>query len=372
MKSYKDAKVAIIHDQLTQYGGAERTLEALLDIFPEADIFTGFCDPVNISQRILDRKIVSGPKLLKYLGFIMPFVFEWFDLRKYDIVISEGTAWPKGVITSPGQLHINYTYTPPRFLYGYNTEGQKREIWYLKPFLKVIDHFLRIWDYSAAQRPDYMLSISQEVAKRVKKFYGRDSQVIYPPVELASESSSQNDGLEPPDKYYLCISRLAAYKNVDLLIRAFNKTGFKLKIAGTGKEERRLRSMAGEKVEMLGFVNNEQKGRLLAGCKGFVFPADYEDFGIVVVEALSYGKPVLCHRSGGPLEIISEGETGMLFDGLDTDKLAQKITEFDKNIDDGKYNTEKAIVSSRKFGVERFKKEFENFVKQKWEEMRNG
>jgi len=111
----------------------------------------------------------------------------------------------------------------------------------------VIDHFLRIWDYSAAQRPDYMLSISQEVAKRVKKFYGRDSQVIYPPVELASESSSQNDGLEPPDKYYLCISRLAAYKNVDLLIRAFNKTGFKLKIAGTGKEERRLRSMAGEK-----------------------------------------------------------------------------------------------------------------------------
>ncbi|MFA5776027.1 MAG: glycosyltransferase [Patescibacteria group bacterium] len=376
MKNFSDLKVAIIHDQLTQYGGAERTLEQLLNIFPNADIFTGYCKPQNISQKILNQQIFLGldkepvwvQKLFNYLSFLMPFVFESFDLRRYNIIISEGTAWPKGVITNPQQLHISYIYTPPRFLYGYATEGQKRDVWYYKPFLKVIDHFLRLWDFSAAQRPDFILSISQEVAKRVKKYYRRDSAIIYPPVDINTQAPQEKTS----ESCYLCISRLAAYKNIDLLIQAFNKTHLKLKIAGTGKEEAELKTIAGENIEMLGFVNETEKARLLAKCKGFIFPTDYEDFGIVLVEALAHGKPVLSHRSGGPLETIEEGVTGMFFDELNAETLSQKIMKFDKNIDEGKYNEQKARESAKKFSAGRFKNEFGEFVKQRWEEKQDA
>ena len=362
VKSFSDLKVAIIHDQLTQYGGAERTLEQLLDIFPEADIFTGYSKPINISEKILKQKIISGlggkpiwvQKVFNYMSFLMPFVFEAFDLRNYDVIISEGTAWPKGVLTTPEQLHISYVYTPPRFLYGYATEGQKRDNWLYKPFLVIIDHLLRLWDFSAAQRPDYILSISQEVAKRVKKFYRRESTIIYPPVDVnevassppyprASQADPYGSRQQPQDskmaseEYYLCISRLAAYKNVDLLINAFNKTHLKLIIAGTGKEEAKLKSLAKANITMLGFVTDAQKNELLENCKGFIFPTNLEDFGITVVEALAHGKPVLSHKSGGPLEIIDESVTGMFFNELDADNLAEQIVEFDKNIDAGLY-----------------------------------
>ncbi|MBU0649718.1 glycosyltransferase [Patescibacteria group bacterium] len=372
MKNLHDIKIAIVHDQLTQYGGAEKTLEALLAIFPQADIYTGVFKPINISQNLLKRQIISG-KLPDWLGFLLPLVFEGFDLRKYDLIISEGTAWPKGVLTNPTQLHISYIYTPPRFLYGYATEGQRRDKWYYKPFLKIVDHFLLMWDYSAAQRPDFILSISQETAKRVKKFYKRDSQVIYPPVDvqnelrLSTEASADNN-----QAFYLCISRLAAYKNIDLLIQAVNQTTFKLKIAGTGKEEDRLKELAGNNVELLGFVTDAEKSRLLATCRGLIFPTDQEDFGIVPVEALAYGKPVLCHRSGGPLETVVEGETGLFFDDLAPAKLAEKLSEFDKNITAGVYKKEKAIETAKKFSVERFKQEFFDFTKQKWEEKQHA
>lgn len=387
MKNFADLKIAIVRDQLTQYGGAERTLEAILDIFPQANIFVGINKPINLPDKILKRRVVSS-WVPSWLGFLMPFVYESFDLRQYDIVISEGTAWPKGVITNPHQLHISYIYTPPRFLYGYATEGQKRDRWYFKPFLKIIDHFLLMWDYYAAQRPDYILTISQEAARRVQKFYQRESNIIYPPVELNQFSASppQSRASQVPacghrlrtenaGSYYLCVSRLAAYKNIDLLIQAFNLTDLKLKIAGTGKEENRLRELAQAKtkdIELLGFVDDTNKQELLANCKGFIFPTDHEDFGIVPVEALSYGKPVLCHRSGGPLEIVQEGVTGMFFDELSPESLAQKIREFDKNIDADIYDSKKAIESIKKFSEDRFKQEFGNFIKQKWEDKQNA
>lgn len=384
MKNFTDLRIAIVRDQLTQYGGAEVTLEAILDIFPQADIFVGTNKPINLPEKILKQKIVSS-QMPSWLSFLMPFVYENFDLRQYNIVISEGTAWPKGVITQPGQLHVSYIYTPPRFLYGYATEGQKRDKWYFKPFLKVIDRFLLMWDYCAAQRPDFILTISEEVANRVQKFYGRQSTVIYPPIELNQFSASppQSRASQVPacgsrlrtentGSYYLCISRLAAYKNIDLLIRAFSLTKLNLKIAGTGKEEQRLHRLAGKNVELCGFVSNDQKKDLLANCKGFIFPTDREDFGIVPVEALSYGKPVLCHRSGGPLEIVQEGVTGMFFDELSPKALAEKIKEFDKNVDANVYDSQKAMKSVQKFSAERFKQAFSDFIRQKWEDMHHA
>jgi glycosyltransferase involved in cell wall biosynthesis len=372
----QDPQVAIVHDQLTQYGGAEKTLEQLLALFPTADIFTGYCNPSNISTKILGRRIVSGlggqpvwvQKLVNYLSFLMPFVFESLDLRNYNIIISEGTAWPKGVITNPEQLHISYVYTPPRFLYGYRTEGQKRAVWYYKPFLTVIDYVLRLWDFSAAHRPDFMVSISQEVANRVHKFYRRDSTVIYPPVEVAT-TELQN---ESSADYYVCISRLAAYKNIDVLIQACNKTNLSLKIAGTGKEEARLKALAKENVTLLGFVTESEKARLLAQCKGFIFPTDHEDFGIVTVEALAYGKPVLAHRSGGQLEIVADGVTGMFFDELTPDALAKTLIAFDKAIDAKTFDPKQAQAAAAHFSAARFKKEFGEFVNQKWEEKQHA
>lgn len=379
VENKKDMKIAIVHDQLTQYGGAEKTLEVLLDIFPDSTIFTGYCDPINISDKILKAKIVSGvsknsvwtKKLCKSLGFLMPTVFESFDLRKFDVVISEGTAWPKGVLTYPNQLHITYVYTPPRFLYGYATEGQKRNIWYLKPFLYIIDHFLRLWDYTAAQRADYVLSISTEIQKRVWKFYRRKSDIIYPPVEIPTLTNTINSNEENND-YYLCISRLAAYKNIDTLIKAFNKTGYKLKIAGTGKEYEKLKSIASSNIELLGFVTEDKKKDLLTNCKGFIFPTDYEDFGIVVVEALSYGKPVMCHNTGGPVEIVSNSKTGMLFSSLDIKDFANSIEVFNQNIDKGLYDKEQCITEAQKYSVDKFKSDFYKYVMNKWEEKRNA
>ena len=373
MQNTTKPKIAIIHDQLTQYGGAEKTLEALLDIFPDAEIITGYSDPVNISQKILAAKIIPGisatnswvKKMCRQLVFLMPIVFESFDLRKYDVLISEGTAWPKGVITSPNQLHITYVYTPPRFLYGYATEGQKRDKWYLKPFLRVIDHFLRIWDYTAAHRPDFVLVISEEIKKRVKKFYGRESTIIYPPVELVTNYSDAKS-----EDFFLCISRLAAYKNIDVLISAFNLINLKLKVVGTGKEMEKLKRLAKENVELLGFVSEETKNSLLTECKGFIFPTDYEDFGIVVVEALAHGKPVLCHRSGGPLEIVQAGKTGMFFDTVNPESLANSIMSFDTEINAGKFDPQRCILSANRFSAERFKAEFYNFVMDKWEAKR--
>lgn len=399
MKELCDFKVAIVRDQLTQYGGAEKTLEALLEIFPQADIFVGIKKPINIPNYILEKNIHST-KIPWFLGFLMPFAYENFDLRKYDIVISEGTAWPKGVLTTPKQLHISYIYTPPRFLYGYDTEGQKRDKWYFKPFLKVIDRFLLMWDFCAAQRPDYIISISQEVAKRVKKFYGRDSKVIYPPVEYADKyanpqqnsfnqqdktklkefsnnlktanNSTADDNPNPQEEYYLCISRLAAYKNIDILIKAFRFLDFKLKVAGTGREEQKLKSIAPPNVDLCGFVSEEKKVNLLKNCKGFIFPTKDEDFGIAPIEALCFGKPVLSHKSGGPLEFLREEINGMFFSDLEEKSLAQKIKEFDIKISKGLFDKEKIISTAKKFGKERFKHEFASFVTQKLEEIKNA
>lgn len=376
VKNFDDLKIAIVRDQLTQYGGAERVLEALLDIFPYADIFAGVVRPINIPNKILKQKIFSS-RIPAFLGFLMPFVYENFDLRSYDIIISEGTAWPKGVITNPWQLHVSYIYTPPRFLYGYATEGQKRDKWYFKPFLKVIDHFLLVWDFAAAQKPDYILTISQEVAKRVKKFYRRDSLVIYPPVDLPAEVMPNNQpaNKDQLNEYYLCVSRLAAYKNIDLLINAFKLlSDFNLKIIGTGKEEPKLLKLAAgfKNIELLGFVTEQKKFEYLRECKGFIFPTDYEDFGIAPLEALACGKPVLSHRSGGPLEFIEENATGMFFELLTPQHLADKIKEFDQKINKHVYDGNKAILTAKKFSSQRFKKEFKDFVSQKWEELNHA
>lgn len=364
-------KVALVHDYLVQYGGAEKTLEAITEIFPDAPIYTGIYNPKNIPKTITNKKIMTGKSLFlrlfpKYLTFLMPLVFESFDLRDYDIIVSDGTAWPKGVLTNPEQLHISYVHTPPRFLYKYSVESKKRNKWYYKPAVTLIDHFLRIWDFSSAQRPDFLVTNSEETQGRIKKFYKRDATVIYPPVDVNSIQTKKVGQIEKP--YYLGLGRLAAYKNFDALIEAFNLLNIPLKVIGTGPEEKNLRKAAHENIEMLGHMSDEQKNIIIDGCKGIISPVEDEDFGIVPIEALAHGKPVLAHRSGGPLETIRENIDGIFFEKLDAESLVIAIKKFDKLVDAGILGGDKSKEYAQKFDKTRFQKELANFIFEKWEE----
>lgn len=382
----KTPKIAFVHEYLIQYGGAEKTLETMLEIFPDSPVYTGLYDATNMSsflnkQEIRCNKNKFLSKFQKYLTFLMPLVFESMDLRNFDIIISDGTAWPKGVLTNIHQLHISYVHTPPRFLYGYSVESQKRNKWYFKPILKVVDNVLRIWDYNAAQRPDFLLTNSYETLARIRKFYGREAEVIYPPTELkcsetelnltqTTTTSEQKQDLSKG--YYVMLGRLAAYKNFDIVIEAFNENGKNLVILGTGNEESYLRRIAKDNITFIGRATDEQKSYYLRNCKGLINAVQDEDFGIVPIEAMAHGKPVLAHRSGGHLETVVEGLSGMFFDSLELEDLLKSIEIFDKSIEKGLFNAAAIKTSIQKFDKEIFKKNLKDFVLSKWEEKINA
>ena len=376
----KTPKVAIVHDSLTQHGGGEKVVEAILDIFPDAPVYTSVYNPAAMGESFKSRakKIITGtiglnstfgkfPILTKYFTFLLPLAFENFDLSEYDIIISSSSSYAKGVITRPDQLHIGYIHTPPRFLYGCSVESTKRNAWYYKPVVMLVDHYLKVWDYLAAQRADFLVANSQNVQKRIKKFYRRDSTVIHPPVETDfADRVYAKDSMQQP--YYIAIGRFSDYKNFDLIIQAFNLLGIPLKIIGTGVEEAKLRKMAKSNIEFVGRVSDEEKHRLWHNSLGYIFAGEDEDFGIVLVESLSHGIPVLAHRSGGPREIIREGKDGMFFDSLNLESFVEKLKEFDQKVRGKKFDTEGSKKHAQKFSKEVFKKAFEKFVMERWGE----
>lgn len=368
----KAPKVALVHDYLSQYGGAEKTLEALIDLFPDAPIYTGIYNPTNLSEKINKQKIILPPyknNLLigiipQKLTFLMSMVFETFDLSEYDIIISDGTTYAKGVITKPNQLHISYIHTPPRFLYGYTVESLKHQNPILKPFIMLMHYYLRTWDYIAAQRPDYLITNSITTSKRINKFYRRDAVVINPPVELVD---SELDNQLKEQQYFLTINRFSAYKNYDLLIDSFNKTQHTLFIIGTGKEEDRIKAKAGPNIKFLGRVSDEEKHKYLKNAKGFIFSTEEEDFGMVMAEATSHGIPVLAHKSGGALEIIRENIDGMFFEKIDIDHFIKKLEDFNESIDKNLFDANTIRDHAKIFSQNIFKEKFYSFVMEKWQ-----
>lgn len=366
-------KVALVHDYLVQFGGAEKTLEALCELYPEAPIYTSIYKPGNFSGLISNHEVITPrglgsifkriPILSKYLTFLSPLVFESFDLSEYDIIISDSSSYAKGVLTEPGQLHISYIHTPPRFLYGYSVENTKRDAWYYKWVVVFVDHFLRIWDFNAAQRPNYLVANSKEIQGRIKKFYGRDSTIIYPPVELGGGILEKESG-----DFYLIAGRLVPYKNFDVVIEAFNNLpDLRLRVIGTGSEEKKLKELAGPNVEFMGRVNDNEKHKLMSQCLGLINAVEDEDFGIVPIEVLSHGNPVLAHRSAGHLETIKDGETGMHFDEVSSDCLVEAIKKFDAKIKSNEFDPKTIKDSTFKFSKDNFKKNFSTFVKEKWQ-----
>ena len=367
-------KVALVHDYLTRFGGGERVLAALTEIWPKAPIFTS-AKIRNTKYEILNTKRTSClqhlPPFLrtsKLLVSLYPLVFENLDLSDFDVVISSGY-FSKSVLTTPEQLHINYCHTVPRFLYGYPTETRIRGSRLGRFVIAPIDHKLRVWDFYSAQRPDYIVANSRTVAARVKKFWGRSSTVIYPPVETppGSDEKLRSYNLQPTS-YFLVVSRLEPYKNVDIAIKACNKLELPLKVVGEGSERKRLERLAGPTVELLGLVSDEERNRLYAGCQALIFPAQDEDFGIVPVEAMSFGKPVIALRSGGVTETVIENKTGLFFNEPTAESLAEAIQTFNN---ENHFHTEecrmRCLAQAQNFSKERFKKEFWEFVEEKWQ-----
>lgn len=364
-------KVALIHDHLAQDGGAEKVLKVFCDMYQDAPIYTLLYEPENANKNYKNRRIETSiiqrlPGGIKHYRWYLPFMpmaVEFFDMRPYDLVLSDASAFAKGVITSTSTLHICYCHTPTRYLWS-DTHQYINELHYNRYFKKLIAlslSVLRMWDKAASSRVDYYIANSRFVAKRIKKYYGREATVIYPPIETAKFSVKSG-----PGKYFLIGGRLAPYKRVDLVIEAFRETGQKLLVFGDGIDLERLRKLAAgcDNIEILGrYVSDTERTELYQNCIAFINPQE-EDFGITPLEANACGRPVIAYGAGGALETVRPGVTGELFPEQTAKSLVKVLNAFDES----KYDSQTIRAHAETFSVERFRREIENFIEDKKKE----
>lgn len=362
-------KVALVYDRVNKWGGAERLLLVLHELFPEAPLYTSVYDPkkapwadVFTTKSSFLQNFPFASSRHELFVILMPLAFESFSFDEYDLVISVTSEAAKGIIAKPKTLHICYCLTPTRYLWSgyedYFRNGLFRKI--SQPFVS----YLRVWDKIAAQRPDAYIAISKEVQGRIKKYYGRESEVVYPPVEtafssLASSVQLRNKKLNANkldakrSSYFLIVSRLVPYKRIDIAIQAFNELRLPLKIAGVGSEEQSLKRMAGPTIEFLGNLTDAQLVSYYMDCRALIFPG-YEDLGLATIEAQSFGKPIIAYGTGGALETIIEGKTGVFFYPQTSNALTKVVKQFQNSHFDPKDCVEQAI----KFNKKRFQEEF--------------
>lgn len=359
-------KLALVHDWLREIGGAERVLIELHKIFPEAPIYTLFYNKKFIKEWLPNADIRASflqripfiSKIYPAFVWLMPVAIESFDLSKFDRVLSSSAIFSKGLVLKPSTKHICYCYSPTRFLWDWHAEYNKDKdlSW---PAL-IFQHFLRLWDRSSADRVDQFIAISKVVQDRIKKYYRRDSIVVYPPpISFPIKSGLQNQESSILNKvgtgitYYLIVSRLYKYKNIDIAIEAFNKLGYSLLIIGDGPDKKRLEKLAGPTIKFLGRRADEVVSEYYSACRAFVMPQE-EDFGLTPIEAMSFGKPIVALRRGGALETILEGQTGEFFDDPIPEALADAVRRLNENYDS--YNSESIKAQALLFSAERFKK----------------
>jgi glycosyltransferase involved in cell wall biosynthesis len=328
-------KLAFVHEYLNQYGGAERVLEVLGEQFPNAPIYTTLYDPRSTNGVFEGKEIrtsflqkIPGAKRYHHaFSALMPLAVEQFDISGFDKAFSVAASFAKGIITKPHTEHICYCLTPPRFLWD---DSQKfvNEFRYpglIKSLSPLVLSYLRIWDQQASKRVDRFIAISEFVRARIRKYYGVDAEVVYPPVDVSKFEVSKTK-----DEYFLMVGRLVAYKKFDLAIKAFNALGWKLKIVGTGIEEKRLKALAGKNIEFLGKVEDERLGEIYGRAQALIFPQE-EDFGIVPLEAMACGTPVIAYRGGGAVETIADEKTGIFFDEQEVGSLVEILKSFNQS-----------------------------------------
>lgn len=365
-------KIAIVHDVLDYFGGAERVVESLLTAFPQAHLFVSKATHNSQTKKFYDYPVYETfigklpfYKILKKLYTpLLPYAFESLDLRSYDIIISSTAHFAKAVITKPKQLHICYCHTPPRFLYHYPSGSKARSQFLLRPIVALIDDRLRNFDYIAAQRPDYFITNSLNTASRIKKYYRRDATVIYPPVDIDAFAPSTSD---QKSDYFFINGRLDdPYKNVDTVVEAFNQIPDRLIVSGSGKLLAGLKAKSKSNIEFKGFVDQKELIRLYKNARAFIFSPSHEDFGITAIEALASGIPVIAlNDGGGAAESIIDGVNGVHYHENTAASLLSAISHFKEC--EGSFKQDMIVDSVKKFSQESFTNQIKEFVREKYQ-----
>ncbi len=352
-------KIAIVYDWIDKWGGVERVLLILHEMFPEADFYTSYFDQETASwakdlkiKTSFLQKFPSFIKKSRILSFIFyPFVFESFDFSNYDLVISATSSFAKSIITKPGTRHLCYLLTPTRYLWSHQKDYLRNQLvgYLLGGYLALV----KKWDWVAGQRPDKIISISETVKKRCLKYYKRESEVIYPGFDINywKNIKDQISKILRNKKYFLVISRLEPYKKVDLVVKVFNKLKDVLVIVGEGTEEKKLKKMAGKNIIFLSKLSDEELGSLYLNAQALIMPQE-EDFGYISLEAQFFGCPVIAYKKGGALETVIDGKTGIFFANQNERSLRKAIERFNKI----KYNLKNKIRELGMKNIERFDK----------------
>ncbi|MBI5022676.1 MAG: glycosyltransferase [Candidatus Magasanikbacteria bacterium] len=365
-------KVALVHDYLSQDGGAERVLKALHEIYPSAPIFVLFYDKQKTPAYFLAQDLhytflqfmPLGVSHYRWYLALMPFATERHDLSEFDVVISSTSAFAKGVITSARGLHLCYCHTPTRYLWT-DTRSYIEDLNYnrlVKIILPPLISRLRSWDQMSAQRVDHFIANSENVRQRIQKYYRREAEVIYPPVDTGLFKIAESLG-----DYYLAGGRLVPYKKFDLVVKVFNRLGWPLKIFGSGPEEEKLKMIAKKNIEFVGSVDDARKAELYSHALAFIHP-QAEDFGITAVESMASGRPVIALANGGALETVVEGVTGCFFREPSWEDLLDTLLRFDPIGFDSIKIREHAL----RFSADNFKKKIEEQVRGRYEDFQNG
>jgi glycosyltransferase involved in cell wall biosynthesis len=371
MNQLNNKKIALAHDFLLSYGGAERVFQAISEMFPDAPIYTLLADQKIIAKHFPNCDIrVSWlshlPNFLKKrYRFFLPFfpvAVESFDLRDFDLIISSSGAWSKGIITRLNTKHIAYLHSPMRYAWDYHNQYLDELSPYgkLRIFTRMLLSYLRVWDRQAAERPDVLLVNSQFTQARVKKYYRRESEVIYPgALELYEKTKHFFSEISREKKHFLVVSRLTRSKKIEYVIEAFNKLRLPLIIAGIGPERTAFQKIAGQNIHFVGFVDDNKLAELYAGARAVIFPAE-EDFGMVAAEALSFGVPIIAYEYGGIREIVIPEKTGELFSAQTPEVLAEGVKRFLTR--EGQYDENIMKQSVTHLTKTRFQKELGEFI----------
>lgn len=362
-------KLAIVHEWLTNMGGSERLIINFKELYPDAPIYTTIYQPDKLDEELKNidvrtsflqkKRGAKKGKHQKYFPF-MPMAFESFDLTEYDIVLSSSSSCAKGVVTRPDTMHVCYCHSPMRygweFYYEYAEKEVKSKI--KKVLLKYLMNYMRMWDRATADRVDYFIANSENVAKRIWKHYRRESVVIHPAVRAKLFSISDVD-----EDYFLMVSRLVSYKRVDLAIQVFNELGLPLVIIGDGGEREKLQAMAKGNIKFLGRQSDSVIKEYYSKCRAFIFPGE-EDFGITPLEAQASGRPVIAYGKGGALETVVENVTGIFFKEQTVNDLKEALQKFDKM----KFDKSVIRKHAESFDEEIFKMKINNYINECYED----
>jgi glycosyltransferase involved in cell wall biosynthesis len=347
-------KVAIVHYWLVGMRGGEKVVEALCEMYPQADIFTHVYVPEMVSERIRQHRIIPtfinalprAARMYKAYLPLMPLALEQLDLRGYDLIISSESGPAKGVIAPADALHVCYCHTPMRYIWNMYHDYRNSAGWMARLMMPSLTHYLRMWDVTSAARVDSFVANSATVARRIHRYYGVDALVIHPPVDTDAFSIAAPSELED---YFLMAGELVSYKRPDLAVRAFNEMELKLVVIGGGEMLDEIRRVAGPTVTVLGSQPFDVLKQHYARCRALIFPGE-EDFGMVPVEAMASGRPVVAFGRGGATETVAEGVSGVFF----AEQTVEAISSAVKSLADIEIDPEKIAAHARQFGKDRF------------------